>query len=162
MKVKPIRRAPSDGEDSSPPPNASSILIFPTALSTPLQGSLFEIAPSSHVADLIDFAANLVNYDPKLLEAITDDLEAHVLVKKEQRLDDKRWRDSQTEPLMEVPLNKPGPLKLETGRPRIAPLCVLAFLLLRGWFGRGYKDGHFRTLTTESLSLRTFLENMGQ
>ena len=162
MKVKPIRRAPSDGEDSSPPPNASSILIFPTALSSPLQGSLFEIAPSSHVADLIDFAANLVNYDPKLLEAITDDLDAHALAKKEQRLDDKRWRDSQTEPLMEVPLNKPGPLKLETGRPRIAPLCVLAFLLLRGWFGRGYKDGHFRTLTTESLSLRTFLENMGQ
>ena len=162
MIVKSIRRASPPAEKSIRTPNASSILVFPTALSTPLQGSLFEIAPSSHVADLINFAADLANYNPKLLEAIADDLDAHAIAKKQQRRDEKRWLDSQTETLIDVPPDKPSRLKLETGRPRIAPLCILAFLLLRGWFGRGYKDGHMRTLTMESLSLRTFLENMGQ
>jgi hypothetical protein len=159
--VKSIHRTSSSTEKSNRPPNASPILVFPTALSTPLQGSLFEIAPNSHCADLIDFASSLADFNPKILEAIADDLEVDALAKKQQRLNEKRWRDSQTETLVDVPPNDPPSLKLETGRPRIAPICVLAFLLLRGWFGRGYKDGQFETLIIESLSLRTFLQNIG-
>ena len=161
MIVKPIHRASSPAEKSKLTSSASPILIFPTALSTPLQGSLFETAPNSLVADLIDFASCLANFNPKLLEAIADDLETRALAKKQGRLDEKRWRESQTETLVDVPPSDPPPLKLETGRPRILPLCVLAFLLLRGWFGRGYKDAQLKTLILESLSLRNFMENMG-
>jgi len=146
MIVKPIHRASSPAEKSKLTSSASPILIFPTALSTPLQGSLFETAPNSLVADLIDFASCLANFNPKLLEAIADDLETRALAKKQGRLDEKRWRESQTETLVDVPPSDPPPLKLETGRPRILPLCVLAFLLLRGWFGRGYKDAQLKTL----------------
>jgi hypothetical protein len=158
---KTIPRASSSTEESKLIPNASPILIFPTAFSTPLQGSLFEIAPDSHVADLIAFASSLADFCPKLLEAIADDLEASALADKQRRLDEKRWRDSHTAILVDVSPNDPPPLKLETGRPRITPLCVLAFLLLRGWFGKGYKDAQLKTLTMESLSLRNFMENMG-
>ena len=160
--VKPIRQASSEGVKTKPTPNASPFPFFPTALSTPLQGSLFEVAPSSHISDLIDFASSLANFRPKLLESIEADLETDALAKKQRRVDEQRWLESQTETLIDVPTNEPKPLQLKVGRPRIEPLCVLAFLLLRGWHGRGFKEGHARTMIVESLSLRNFMENMGQ
>ena len=90
------------------------------------------------------------------------DLSTDALTKKQQRIDERRWLEAQTETMIDVPANEPKPLQLEVGRPRIQPLCVLAFLLLRGWIGRGFKEGHAQTMITESISLRNFMENMGQ
>jgi hypothetical protein len=126
-----------------------------------VQGSLFETAPDSRVAELLAFASCLANFRPELLKNIGDDLEAHALAGKQRRLDERRWRESQTKTLIDVAPGDPPPLRLEAGRPRIAPLCVLAFLLLRGWFGKGYKDERLKTLSVESLSLRNFVRNQG-
>ena len=162
--IKAIHRVFSEAAKTEPPSinSGSPFPFFPTALSTPLQGSLFEIAPSSHISDLIDFASSLANFRPKLLESIAVDLSTDALTKKQQRIDERRWLEAQTETMIDVPANEPKPLQLEVGRPRIQPLCVLAFLLLRGWIGRGFKEGHAQTMITESISLRNFMENMGQ
>ena len=162
--IKAIHRVFSEAAKTEPPSinSGSPFPFFPTALSTPLQGSLFEIAPSSHISDLIDFASSLANFRPKLLESIAVDLSTDALTKKQQRIDERRWLEAQTETMIDVPANEPKPLQLEVGRPRIQPLCVLAFLLLRGWIGRGFKEGHAQTMITESISLRNFMGNMGQ
>ena len=104
----------------------------------------------------------MANFRPKLLESIEADLKTDALAKKQRCVDEQRWLESQTETLIDVPANEPKPLQLEVGQPRIEPLCALAFLLLRGWHGRGFKEGHARTMIVESLSLRHFMENMGQ
>ncbi|MFT5192310.1 MAG: hypothetical protein ACI957_005364, partial [Verrucomicrobiales bacterium] len=59
--IKAIHRVFSEAAKTEPPSinSGSPFPFFPTALSTPLQGSLFEIAPSSHISDLIDFASSL-------------------------------------------------------------------------------------------------------
>lgn len=162
MIVKQINRAASSQFESKRLPYASPIFTFPAALVAPSQCLLFDTAPSSIVADLIDFANTLSSADPKLLELINADLDAHGLAKKQARLDYLRWLDSQTATLIEVEPNEPKALELKVGRPRMEPLCVLAFLLLRGWSGSGSKDKKFGTLIVESLSLRNFLHFMGQ
>lgn len=126
------------------------------------QAALFEIAPSSEIADLIGLAIDLARFEPGLLRAIVRDLEAHALRKKGERAEHQRWVEEQTGTLIETPAGhkEVGP-SLEAGRPRMQPLCVLTFLLLRGWLG-GCKDERFQTVVQESLSLRIFLENMGQ
>ena len=161
MKEKQPSQATSQEAETASVERASNILVYPTALSTPLQGSLFEIAPNSEVASLISFAMELANFEPRLLSDIGRDLEAHALAKKQARLDHQRWLTEQTETLIEVAAGQPAELTLEAGRPRIQPECVLTFLLLRGWVG-GCKDERFQATVHESISLRIFLENMGQ
>lgn len=131
-------------------------------LSIPLQPTLFEIAPDSDIADLIAMAAQLASFDPAILESIADDLNAHALAKKQRRADHRRWIEEQTETLVDVAAaEQPGRQELQTGRPRMEPIVVLAFLLLRGSFACSCKDRRLRVAVEESISLRIFLENRG-
>ncbi len=118
------------------------------------------MAPESDLSDLIKLSCDLAGFEPGLLELIGGDLDAHALAKKQKRLDHRRWAAEQTGALLDVPAGSSVPVVLDTGRPRIAPICVLTFLLLRGWLG-GCKDERFRAATRESISLRIFLENAG-
>ena len=161
MKAKPTPEVTSQQAETTSNETARNFLICPTALNVPLQGSLFEIAPNSEIASLIRFAMELASFEPELLSDIAKDLEEDALTKKQRRLDHQRWLAEQTEELIEVAAEPPSKLKLETGRPRIPPLCVLTFLLLRGWLG-GCKEQRFQSSVEESISLRIFLENMGQ
>lgn len=160
MKEKTNLRAPSQEAETTRIQTARNFLVCPTALSTPRQGSLFEIAPNSEVASLISFSVELANFEPELLSDIARDLETHARTKKQSRLDHQRWLAEQTGTLIEVPAVQPDQLKLEVGRPRTPPLCILTFLLLRGWLG-GCKEERFQAAVQESISLRIFLENMG-
>ena len=161
MKVNTTPEVTSQQAETRTIQTARNFLFCPTALNVALQGSLFEISPSSEVASLIRLAMELASFEPELLSAIAKDLEADALAKKQRRLDHQRWLTEQTGELIEVPAAPPSQLKLETGRPRIPPLCVLTFLLLRGWLG-GCKEQRFESSVEESISLRIFLENMGQ
>ena len=154
-------QAASCEAERSPVPNASNFIAFPTLPATPLQGSLFQLAPDSEVATLIEFGIELAGFQPALLEDISTDLNNHALAKKQQRIDHQRFLAEQTESLMDVPAEQPSKPKLETGRPRMSSLSVLIFLLLRGLLG-GCKEQRFRTLVRESISLQIFLENIGE
>ncbi len=120
------------------------------------------MAPSSEIASLIGFAIDLARFEPGLLTDIVKDLDGHALSKKQARREHQRWIAEQSGSLID---DCDGSIdaspKLEVGRPRIQPLCVLTFLFLRGWLG-GCKDERFQTVVRESISLRIFLENIGQ
>ena len=140
-------------EKAASAPKASIFPIYAAFLSAPRQGMLFEIAPDSDFADLVRCACQLASFEPELLELIDGDLDAHALAKKERRLEHRRWMAGQTATLIDVPAGGAAPTKLEVGRPRIAPLCVLTFMLLRGWLG-GCKDERFQAAARESITLR--------
>ena len=63
--------------------------------------------------------------------------------------------------LVNLPPADMGKLQLSEGRPRMHPLAVLGFLLLRGWLG-GAKDARFELILRESRSLQIFLHNLNQ
>lgn len=161
MIQKPIRRAASTLEDTDSDSNASACVFYSAALRVPLQYSLFEMAPDSAFSALIDFAVQLSNFEPAILEAISDDLTAHALAKKQQRVAHQRWIQEQTETLVDVPPEPQEAQPLQVGRPRMEPLVVLTFMLLRGSFGCSCKDKRFQGALLESISLRIFLENRG-
>ena len=162
MKAKTTPRATSQTLEPAPASGASNFRSLPpAALCTPRQPSLFELAPDTDMADLICSASGLANFAPALLELIAADLDAHALAKKKRRADHARWQTEQTATLIDVPPDPSTVQSLATGCPRMSPLCVLTFLLLRGWLG-GVKDEVFRNATRESISLHIFLENIGE
>ena len=161
MKEKQPNQATSRKAEPTAVSVASNLMDFPGALTTSLQPSLLEVAPSSALAELIEFSVELARFEPEILDAIAADLESHALEKKQQRIEYQRFLEEQTETLIEVAPGEPGKLTLATGRPRMSPLAVLIFLLLRGWLG-GCKELLFQVTVRESISLRIFLENMGE
>lgn len=161
MIKKTIHRAASSQTDTNFDKNATPFVGFPSVLNIPLQPTLFEIAPDSDLADLIGMAAQLASFDPSILESIADDLTAHAMAKRQRRGAHRRWIEEQTETLVDVAAEQPGRQELQTGRPRMEPIVVLAFLLLRGSFGCSCKDRRLRVAVEESISLRIFLENRG-
>lgn len=92
---------------------------------------------------------------------IERDLDAHALDKKRKRWEHQRWIEEQSGALIDLPPRDMGKLRLAAGRPRMHPLAVLGFLLLRGWLG-GAKDSRFELVLRESVSLQIFLHNLGQ
>jgi hypothetical protein len=123
--------------------------------------SLFELAPDSECSDLLSTASQLASFDPKILAGIERDLNAHALEKKRKRWEHQRWIEDQSEGLIGLPQCDMSKLRLEPGRPRMHPLAVLGFLLLRGWLG-GAKDARFEVILRESISLQIFLHNLNQ
>ncbi|MCP5042440.1 MAG: hypothetical protein GY944_15555, partial [bacterium] len=81
---------------------------------------------------MIELSCDLAHFEPGLLERIGLDLDAHALAKKRKRLDHRRWVAERTGALLDVPPDSSAPVVLDTGRPRIDPLCALVFLMLRG------------------------------
>jgi hypothetical protein len=160
VKAKNTSRAASPKANTNPAPGASPERVAADFLATPRQATLFEMAPESDLSDLIKLSCDLAGFEPGLLGLIGRDLDTHALDKKRKRLDHRRWVAEQTGTLLDVPAESSAPVVLDTGRPRIDPLCALVFLMLRGWLG-GCKDERFRTARRESISLRIFLENIG-
>lgn len=157
VKEKQPSQATSQQAEPTVVPGASHLRAFPVAVTTSLQPFLLEVAPSSALTELIELGVELARFEPEILEAIAADLESHALEKKQQRIDHQRFLDEESETLIEVAPREPGKLTLATGRPRISPLAVLVFLLLRGWLG-GCKELRFQVTVRESISLRIFLE----
>jgi hypothetical protein len=102
---------------------------------------------------------------PALIERAEADLHAHGCGKKALRLADAAWRAERTAPLpgytSEPAVIEPTKLTLAQGRPRTPAYVVLIALLLRGYFGAGFKSCDASTMMQESITLHVFFANLG-
>jgi IS5 family transposase len=126
---------------------------------------LFMSAAASDLQLFLREAHALVVGCPALVAHVEADLDAHGCAKKALRLADAAWKASLTSPLPghsnEPVAIEPARLTLAQGRPRTPAYVVLMALLLRGYFGAGFKSCDASTLLQESLSLQVLLANLG-
>ena len=142
---------------------ADSVTRPPSPFGTVPQ--LFLWAADSDLRDFLEEVHQLIVGCPALVARVEEDLDAHGKGKKAIRLADEEWRRRRTEPLpgsekapAEVDTTK---LVLEQGRPRTPAYVVIVALLLRGYFGAGFKSCDSTTMLQESITLRVMLEHLG-
>ncbi len=126
---------------------------------------LFLVPGDSNLLAVLQEAHGLLVAFPELVRRAEADLDAHACRKKALRMADAAWRAEHTAPL---PGHATAPaaidsstLKLAQGRPRTPAYVVLIALLLRGYFGAGFKACEAETLMQESITLRIFFANLG-
>lgn len=127
---------------------------------------LFLDAPTD--SDLLQFlqeADRLAQACPDVVAAVDADLDAHGLRKKALRIADRAWVAARTKTLPGIAsvasVIDAGRLRLGHGRRRTPGFVVLMAILLRGYFGRGFKSCDAFTLMQESVTLRVFFANLG-
>jgi len=136
-----------------------AVPVFPFSPITPL----FLGPVDSDLRVFLDEAHSLIQGEPSLVEAVEKDLDAHGLRKKAMRVDDTQWLAQQTQNLHGIPesVREPDkPLVLRQGRPRTPGYVVLIALLLRGYFGAGFKSADVASSMVESITLRVFFTNL--
>jgi hypothetical protein len=126
---------------------------------------LFLVSGDSDLLDALREAHGLLVAFPELIRRAEADLDAHGCSKKALRLADAAWRAERTALLLghaDAPaVVDPAKLKLSRGRPRTPAYVVLIALLLRGYFGAGFKSCEAATMMQESITLRIFFANLG-
>ena len=122
------------------------------------------ILPDSEFAEYCIEAHKLVEREPEILRRIDEDLDHHAREKKRLRILDKRWEEKRqgTFPTMEISEEEVDAeeLNLGIGRPRMSAYVVYMFMMGRGYYG-GIKGSAGDVFTSESMTLRIFLENQG-
>ncbi len=139
-------------------------MSLPVAPFAPVPVLFVEAADSALQEYLAEIHA-LVAGAPILLTLVDADLDALGCRKKVLRLEDVRWREDRTAriagvPCVPVPV-EPENVRLGVGRPRTPAFVVLVALLLRGFFGAGFKSRDPDMMLHESITLRVFLGNYG-
>lgn len=139
-------------------------MTLPAAPFAPIPLLFLEAADSDLLQFLVE-AHDLVVGCPALVAAVEKDLDAHSLKKKALRVADAAWRAERT---VELPGMRrdpvtvdPAELVLGVGRTRTPSYVVLMALLLRGYFGAGFKAAQADTMIQESVTLRVFFGNLG-
>lgn len=133
---------------------------------TPLRPihKLIPLIPDSDMSRLIGEAYALAATEPRILEMIDHDRDVYALSKKRGRLEDESWLKSRGSPLegfeVDEDTNWATCLELGAGRPRMAAILVLTFILCRGYYG-GFKDRKTATNLAESRTLEIVLANLG-
>ena len=126
---------------------------------------LFLVAADSDLLMFLQEAHGLLVGCPTLIERAEADLDAHGCGKKALRLADEVWRAERTAPLpgytVEPAVIDPTKLRLAQGRRRTPAYVVLMALLLRGYFGAGFKSCDATTTMQDSITLRLFFTNLG-
>jgi|HubBroStandDraft_1064217.scaffolds.fasta_scaffold60144_1 Transposase DDE domain len=126
---------------------------------------LFLSAPDTERMSFLPQAHELLSHCPALLASAEADLDAHARRKKARRLADATWKAQRTAPLpgfaSEPAVPEATRLTLAQGRPPTATDVVLIALLLRGFFGEGFKSADAMTLMLESMTLHLFFTNLG-
>jgi len=138
-------------------------MILPTSPFSPVP-LLFMSAPDSHLMKFLDEARGLVEGCPALVGHVEADLDAHARNKKALRVADKAWMAAQASlpgHTSAPTVVDPAQLTLGQGRPRTPAYVVLMAVLLRGYFGAGFKACTTATMMVESMTLRVFFENLG-
>jgi hypothetical protein len=139
-------------------------VTFPSSPFAPIP-TLMLVAPDSDLSMFLDEVHRLAMGASALLSAIDDDLDAHGRRKKALRLADAHWERSRsgTLPTLDAapPTFDPDMLVLAEGRPRTPAYVILFALLLRGYFGAGFKACDVTTFLLESITLRVFFCNLG-
>ena len=107
----------------------------------------------------------LVQRHPLLRELVDADQDRHGLRKKERRQADARWLDERSLRLAgmerEAVRDACKPLELQHGRPRTSAYVVLFAVLLRGYFGAGFKACDVTSMMAESVTLQVLFANLG-
>jgi len=122
---------------------------------TPVDSDLFDFLKECH---------ELILSAPRLLVAVDEDLDKHGLRKKAVRVADAEWVANRTRalPCMPEPKQEPAkPLVLKQGRPRTLAYVVIIALLLRGFWGAGFKSSDVTSNMQESMTLSVFFTNLG-
>jgi hypothetical protein len=118
----------------------------------------------SDLQEFLKQAHSLIEYCPFLVAAVDADLDQHGLRKKALRLADERWLAERTSSLLpSKPQPEPKDVKapaLEQGRPRTPGYVVLISMLLRGFFGAGFKARDVTSMMLESITLLVFFQNL--
>lgn len=119
-------------------------------------------------SDLLTFlreAHGFVVQFPVLVDLVEADLDEHARRKKALRVADKKWvaRRAYSLPGMEMESIEVDARKLalERGRPRTPGYVVLLAVLLRGYFGTGFKACDAMSMLLESTTLRVVFANLG-
>lgn len=140
-----------------------SIIELPASPFSPIAPLFLQPVDSDLYAFLEEVHA-LIQQFPPLVGAVEHDLDAHGLRKKAIRVADAQWYADRTLllPGMPEPSQEPEkPLLLEQGRPRTSGYVVLIAMLLRGYFGSGFKSADVASAMVESITLRVFFTNLG-
>lgn len=120
--------------------------------------------PNTDFREYLEEAVSLADHFPDIITSIDADLDRHAKEKKALRLADQKFLDNQTpnHPGLDFVESKtiPAELSLQTGRPRMQPLLVFIFIMIRGFLG-SVSDKQACRFITESMSLQAFLNHLG-
>ena len=126
---------------------------------------IFLVAGDSDLLLFLQEAHDLLAGCPGLIERAEADLDAHGCRKKALRVADAAWWAERTAPLpgytSDPAVVDPTRLRLAHGRPRTPAYVVLIAVLLRGYFGAGFKSCDAATMMQESITLCVFFANLG-
>jgi IS5 family transposase len=126
---------------------------------------IFLVAGDSDLLLFLQEAHDLLVGCPGLIERAEADLDAHGCRKKALRVADAAWLAERTAPLpgytSDPAVVDPTRLRLAQGRPRTPAYVVLIAVLLRGYFGAGFKSCDAATMMQESITLCVFFANLG-
>jgi hypothetical protein len=150
MRYIPSNTPKSVAADSTPTIPAIPYLLLPV--------------PDTDFREYLEEVISLADTFTEIITSIDSDLDRHAKEKKALRLADQRFFDNQTpdHPGLEFAESEiiPAELSLQTGRPRMQPLLVFVFLMIRGFLG-SVSDKHACRFITESMSLHAFTHNLG-
>ena len=142
--------------------------MTPTRFTSPFAAvtPLFLEPVDSDLQTFIREAHLLIESCPSVVVLVDADLDQHGRSKKAVRVQDARWMAARTLPLSGIDLEPPpeadgAPLQLMQGRPRTPGYVVAMALLLRGYFGAGFKHCDTTSMMLESITLRVFFTNLG-
>jgi hypothetical protein len=120
--------------------------------------------PDTDLSSLIADTLALGHANPHILESIDLDRDVVALEKKKERMEDRHWLRSHSQPVLglddDESLEGLSVVRLGFGRERMPAMVVLVFLSLRGYFG-GYKDRKTSTALAESRTLEILFMNFG-
>jgi IS5 family transposase len=126
---------------------------------------LFTSVVDSNLLTFLEEAHEFIVRFPELVDLVESDLDEHARKKKALRVADAKWEKRRSLSLSGL---APEPivvnakeLKLEHGRPRTPGYVVLVAMLLRGYFGAGFKACETMTMLQESTTLRVVFANLG-
>ena len=126
---------------------------------------LFASAIDSDLLSFLAEAHGLIEGCPLLVGLVESDLDIHARSKKALRVADAAWSAARSLPLLDDASSAtaidPSALTLAQGRPRTPGYVVLLALLLRGYFGAGFKACDVTTMMLESMTLHVFFSNLG-
>jgi Transposase DDE domain len=120
--------------------------------------------PDTDFREYLDEIKYLAISFPEIITSIDSDLENHAKQKKALRLADQKFIENQTPNHPGLAFSEseiiPADLSLQAGRPRMQPLLVFIFIMLRGFLG-SVTDKQASRFISESMSLHALLHNLG-
>ena len=128
-------------------------------------GNLILPVPDTDFRDFLDEVDELARFAPEIIAAIEKELDVNARAKKQSRLADRKFYESQTSNLPDLHVEEAellaDNLEIGTGRPRMPAELVYLFVMVRGFMGGSLASKASRRFMRESMSLYAYLDNRG-